>query len=255
MQTATTQEPPAAPTQPATAPVRPKQKGSAQLFQNPVLERLSHTHIALPVGIFAITTILSLYYGLTHGFMSGASALGLFLLGLFGFTFLEYAVHRYLYHIPATTPGRVKFQYTMHGVHHEYPKDKTRLAMPPIVTVFVSSLLFFIFRLSFGSYAFGLLAGFVSVRALRHSRVLATQKLSESVVDPPQPAPLPAGRSSLWRIEHALGPHHWHHAQQEDAIDRLNFQHKKGGPIAGPPFLLSDVAKACAARNAGPASC
>ena len=149
-----------APARAAAAPARPKHKGSAQLFQNPLLERLSHTHIALPVGIFALTAVLSLYYGLTHGFMSGASAFGLFLLGLLGFTFAEYAVHRYLYHIPATTPGRAKFQYTLHGVHHEYPKDKTRLAMPPIVTVFVVSLLFFIFRLSFGSYAFGLLAGF-----------------------------------------------------------------------------------------------
>ncbi|WP_375416803.1 sterol desaturase family protein [uncultured Hymenobacter sp.] len=145
---------------PAPPAVRPKHKGSAQLFKNPVLERLSHTHIALPVGIFLATTLLSLYYGFTHGFLSGASSLGLFLLGLFGFTFLEYAVHRYLYHLPATTPGRAKIQYTMHGVHHEYPKDKTRLAMPPIVTVFVSSLLFFVFRLVFGTSAFGILAGF-----------------------------------------------------------------------------------------------
>ncbi|WP_083321128.1 sterol desaturase family protein [Hymenobacter glacialis] len=144
----------------AAAPVRPKHKGSAQLFKNPVLERLSHTHIALPVGIFAATAAVSLYYGLTQGFMTGLTALGLFLIGLFAFTFAEYAVHRYLYHIPATTPGRAKFQYTFHGVHHEYPKDKTRLAMPPILTVFVASLLFFIFRFSFGSYAFGLLSGF-----------------------------------------------------------------------------------------------
>ncbi|MBH8559958.1 sterol desaturase family protein [Hymenobacter negativus] len=145
---------------PTVAPVRPKHKGSAQLFQNPVLERLSHTHIALPVGIFAATGIISMYYGLTHGFMTGVAALGLFLVGLLAFTLVEYLVHRYVYHIPATTPGRAKFQYTMHGVHHEYPKDKTRLAMPPIITVFVASLLFFIFRFSFGSYAFGLLSGF-----------------------------------------------------------------------------------------------
>ena len=161
MQSVSTEEPTVAPAQPAAAAsVRPKHKGSAQLFQNPVLERLSHTHIALPVGIFALTTVLSLYYGLTHGFMSGVSAFGLFLLGLLAFTFVEYLVHRYVYHIPATSPGRAKFQYTMHGVHHEYPKDKTRLAMPPIITVFVASLLFFIFRLVFGSYAFGLLGGF-----------------------------------------------------------------------------------------------
>ena len=161
MQSVSTEEPVVnVPKADAAATVRPKHKGSAQLFQNPVLERLSHTHIALPVGIFAVTGILSMYYGLTRGFMSGLGALGLFLVGLLAFTLVEYLVHRYVYHIPATTPGRAKFQYTMHGVHHEYPKDKTRLAMPPIITVFVASLLFFIFRFSFGSYAFGLLSGF-----------------------------------------------------------------------------------------------
>lgn len=146
--------------------VKPKHKGSAQLFKNPVLERLSHTHIALPTSIFIITAGVSLYYGITQGFATGLAAFGQFLGGWFLFTFVEYAMHRYLYHIPATTPGRIKFQYTMHGVHHEFPKDKTRLAMPPIVTVFVASLLFFLFRFIFGSAAFGVLAGFVFGYAL-----------------------------------------------------------------------------------------
>ncbi|TGD81732.1 sterol desaturase family protein [Hymenobacter wooponensis] len=146
--------------------IKPKHKGSAQLFKNPVLERLSHTHIALPTSIFIITAFVSLYYGITRGFITGASAFGLFLLGWFMFTFVEYVMHRYLYHIPATSPGRAKFQYTMHGVHHEFPKDKTRLAMPPIITVFVTSLLFFIFRFTFGNAVFGILAGFVFGYAL-----------------------------------------------------------------------------------------
>ncbi len=150
---------------PAVRP-QPKHKGSAQLFQNPALERLTHTHIALPVSIFLLTTLVSLYYGLTHNYIAGLSAFGLFAAGWLGFTLVEYAVHRYLYHMPAATERRRKLQYTMHGVHHEYPKDKTRLAMPPIVSVFVVSLLFFIFRLTFGVAAFGVLAGFVFGYAL-----------------------------------------------------------------------------------------
>ncbi|MCC2548825.1 sterol desaturase family protein [Hymenobacter sp. BT175] len=154
---------PSAPTSPSpsVAPVKPKHKGSAQLFQNPVLERLTHTHIALPVSIFLLTAVISLYYGLTRGFIVGFSAFGLFVGGLLLFTLAEYLAHRYIYHIAPTTPARAKFQYTMHGVHHEYPKDKTRLAMPPILTVFVTSVLFFIFRFTFGHAAFGVLAGFV----------------------------------------------------------------------------------------------
>lgn len=144
----------------ASPAVRPKHKGSAQLFQHPLLERLSHTHIAWPVGIFLSTALASLGYGLAHGLLPGLSALGLFLAGWLLFTYVEYALHRYFYHLPATTPRRARLQYVIHGVHHEFPKDKTRLAMPPFITVFVASLLFFVFRLVFHNWAFGMLAGF-----------------------------------------------------------------------------------------------
>ncbi|RAK68074.1 sterol desaturase family protein [Hymenobacter edaphi] len=140
---------------------KPKHKGSAQLFDNPVLERMTHTHIAAPLSIFFCVAIVSLYYGLSRGLLTGLSAFGLFLVGWFAFTLVEYLMHRFLYHMKTNTPGKAKFQYTMHGVHHEYPKDKTRLAMPPILTVFVASLLFFIFRFTFGNAGFGILAGFV----------------------------------------------------------------------------------------------
>ncbi len=127
---------------------------------------MTHTHIALPVSVFLITTVLSLYFGLTRGYIAGVSAFALFVAGWFGFTLVEYCVHRYLYHMPAKTERRAKIQYTMHGVHHEYPKDKSRLAMPPIISVFVVSVLFFVFRFVFGSAAFGVLAGFVFGYAL-----------------------------------------------------------------------------------------
>jgi sterol desaturase/sphingolipid hydroxylase (fatty acid hydroxylase superfamily) len=146
--------------------IKPKHKGSARLFENPTLERLTHTHIAAPLSIFFAVAAVSLYYGLSEGLLSGLSAMGLFMAGWFLFTFVEYLMHRFVYHMDTNTPSKAKFQYTMHGVHHEYPKDKTRLAMPPILTVFVASLLFFIFRFVFGNAGFGLLAGFVFGYAL-----------------------------------------------------------------------------------------
>ena len=146
--------------------VKPKHKGSARLFENATLERLTHTHIAGPLTIFFSVAAVSLYYSLSRGLLNGLSAFGLFLGGWLLFTLAEYLMHRYVYHLDASTPARAKFQYTMHGVHHEFPKDKTRLAMPPILTVFVASLLFFIFRFTFGNAGFGVLAGFVFGYAL-----------------------------------------------------------------------------------------
>lgn len=146
--------------------IKPKHKGSARLFKNPTLERLTHTHIAGPLTIFFSVAAVSLYYSLSRDLLTGLSAFGLFLAGWLLFTLAEYLMHRYVYHLDTSTPARAKFQYTMHGVHHEFPKDKTRLAMPPILTVFVASLLFFIFRFTLGNAGFGVLAGFVFGYAL-----------------------------------------------------------------------------------------
>lgn len=84
-----------------------------------MLERLTHTHIAAPVAIFFAVATVSLYYGLIQGLLTGLSAFGLFLGGWQLFTLAEYAMHRFVYHMNTNTPRKAKFQYTMHGVHHE----------------------------------------------------------------------------------------------------------------------------------------
>lgn len=140
---------------------RPKMKGSAQLFDNPLLEKITHTHISAPLIIFGGVAIGLLYYGYTYHSFSAAQLVGLFFIGWFSFTFVEYIMHRYLYHIPTTTPFKQKISYTMHGNHHDYPKDKSRLAMPPILALVLATVLYFFFHLLMGDYVYGFLAGFV----------------------------------------------------------------------------------------------
>lgn len=125
------------------------------------MERLTHTHFAAPVAIFLLPAAFSLYYGITRNLLPGVAAFGLFGAGLLLFTLVEYAMHRGGYHLAPTTPARARFQYTMHGVHHSSLKDKTRFAMPPILTVFVASPLFFLFHFVLGHAALRVLAGFV----------------------------------------------------------------------------------------------
>ena len=139
--------------------MRPNHKGRAQIFENPFLERLTRTHVALPISIFVIFAIGLIYYGITHSFIGVIEAVALFFAGWLLFSLLEYAAHRFIFHMETNTPAKARIQYTFHGNHHEYPKDKERLAMPPIVSVFVSSLLFFVFKLIFGQFVFGVLAG------------------------------------------------------------------------------------------------
>ena len=140
---------------------RPKHKGSPKLFENPVLEKLTHTHISAPLIIFGGIAAVLLYFGMFEkGFEVPVMVL-LFFGGFLFFTLVEYLMHRYLYHIPATTEKRKKLAYTMHGVHHEYPKDKSRLAMPPVLSLLIATILFILYRAMLGDLVFGFLAGFL----------------------------------------------------------------------------------------------
>jgi len=139
--------------------MKPNHKGSAQLFKNPVLEKMTRTHIAIPISIFLLIAVGLIYYGITHGFISILEAIGFFFLGWFIFTLIEYLAHRYVFHMDTDTPFKARLQYLFHGNHHEFPKDKDRLAMPPIVSILYASAFFFIFKIIFGTFVFGVVAG------------------------------------------------------------------------------------------------
>jgi len=141
--------------------IKPKNLGTKPLFENSILERLSRTHISVPVTIFSIYAILLLIWSYNHTELSLASVVCLFLSGTLTFTWVEYQVHRHFFHMNVVSEFTRKLQYTIHGIHHEFPKDKDRLAMPPVVSVSIATALLFIFSLILGDMAFSFLAGFL----------------------------------------------------------------------------------------------
>jgi sterol desaturase/sphingolipid hydroxylase (fatty acid hydroxylase superfamily) len=147
---------------PGKSYIPPKNKGTKKLFDNPILEKLSRTHIAIPLTVFGIYAVSLLYWSVTHTSLSAGSTVGLFFLGFISFTLVEYLVHRYVYHIATHTEWRQRFQYKAHGVHHEFPKDKDRLAMPPLLSITVATILLLLFRLVMGDFAFAFLPGFLA---------------------------------------------------------------------------------------------
>jgi sterol desaturase/sphingolipid hydroxylase (fatty acid hydroxylase superfamily) len=139
----------------------PKNKGTQRLFQNPVLEKLTRTHIAVPLSIFVVYSTALLAWSITHTALSVGKTIGLFVSGLIFFTWIEYIVHRYVFHMKTYSALRAKLQYTIHGVHHEYPKDKDRLAMPPLLSVTIATVLLLLFRVIMGDLVFAFLPGFI----------------------------------------------------------------------------------------------
>ncbi|KAJ2989615.1 fatty acid alpha-hydroxylase, partial [Globomyces sp. JEL0801] len=54
--------------------------------------------------------------------------------GIFIFTFIEYSLHRFLFHLDDMLPDHkiaLMIHFTMHGVHHFLPMDQMRLVLPP----------------------------------------------------------------------------------------------------------------------------
>ena len=140
---------------------------SVDLFQNQWLNKLTRTHIAIPVTMFLLYAAGLLYYTKVTTDLANWQVVSLFFGGALFFTFAEYCVHRWLYHPPHDATDKYKeFTYKIHGIHHDYPKDKQRLAMPPVLTVIVGTLLLLLFELILDVYSFSFLAGFMTGYAM-----------------------------------------------------------------------------------------
>ena len=70
---------------------------------------------------------------------------GYFLAGLLVWTITEYFLHRFIFHYhPSSAIGK-QIHFIFHGVHHDYPRDKKRLVMPPSASIPLASLFYFLF--------------------------------------------------------------------------------------------------------------
>ncbi len=139
--------------------IKPKHSGSKRIFENPILERLSRTHISIPISIFITISVGLLIYAVMYTNLPVPVIPFLFLGGFLFFTFMEYMAHRYLFHMKPDKSWKRTIQYNMHGVHHEFPKDKDRLAMPPLLSITFAVFFFAVFYSLMNTRVFGFLPG------------------------------------------------------------------------------------------------
>lgn len=132
---------------------------SIRLFQNPVLEYFSHIHPATPLIVFVPVILIFAYLSVTH---VAQATLLLWFSGVLFWTLLEYAMHRWAFHYEPSSKTGKRLHFLAHGVHHDYPRDATRLVMPLLVSVPLALFFYGLFKLVFQSYHEGLYAGFVT---------------------------------------------------------------------------------------------
>jgi sterol desaturase/sphingolipid hydroxylase (fatty acid hydroxylase superfamily) len=125
------------------------QHGQAQIFRNPFLERLTKTNPTQNVIVYGGVIIGLLALARFRVGLEALGLAGLFAVGLLSWTLAEYLLHRYLFHWVSEAKWSQRFHFIMHGSHHEYPRDKERLLMPPVPGLLMAGILFGFFYLVF----------------------------------------------------------------------------------------------------------
>lgn len=124
-----------------------------RLFESNFLEFFTHI---TPQAVVAIWLPVAGFF-LARGILAardGSGSLGTvlvgFLLGLFVWTFAEYTLHRFVFHYQPSNAAQERIIFLFHGIHHAQPQCKTRLVMPPVVSLPVSTVFYGLFWLVAG---------------------------------------------------------------------------------------------------------
>ena len=113
-------------------------KEPIRLFRSDFMEFFSHTSPVMVVILWVPVSLLLAGRGIYLNIVGAGVLWQLPLLifsGWFIWTFVEYMVHRFIFHYHPRTERLKRIFFTAHGVHHAQPMCKTRLVMPPILSI------------------------------------------------------------------------------------------------------------------------
>jgi len=131
-------------TNPESEPVR--------LFKSDFLEFFTHISPITIVVIWAPVIVYLVYTSVQN--VAGAGfpwlVVGGVVIGLFLWTMAEYLLHRFFFHYHPSDPAYERIFFLFHGVHHAQPQDKTRLVMPPPVSIILAGIFYALFYVVIG---------------------------------------------------------------------------------------------------------
>ncbi len=104
-----------------------------RMYQSNFFEFFSKVHPSMPFLFWIPMVAYVLGSSLMSGTTSWQITLGAIPLGFLTWQFLEYFVHKNVFHL---WPG-----WTGHGFHHKYPDDPARLVMPLPVSIGLASII------------------------------------------------------------------------------------------------------------------
>ncbi len=169
---------------------------TVRMFRSDFLEFFSHVHPATPILIYLPVIAFMLYRASVYGLLSLQAVAGMLVLGVLLWTLLEYVIHRYFFHYQPKSGWGKKMHFMMHGVHHDYPQDATRLVMPPILSIPLVLFFYLLIAVIFGRFAPAVFAGLVLGYVCYDSIHYATHHIALK------------GRIGLWLKQYHLRHHY-----------------------------------------------
>ncbi len=106
-----------------------------RMFENPVMEALTHSHPVVNGVFWYGFTAVFLYLGSGFIMAQPLLALAVAVVTYLLWTLTEYCVHRFLFHYVPKGEFAKKVFYIMHHHHHDYPDEADRNMLPLSVTI------------------------------------------------------------------------------------------------------------------------
>lgn len=124
-----------------------------RLFKSNFLEFFTHITPQAVVIIWMPVIAWLLWRTVRDGIGQGSllSIPFAFVIGAAVWTFVEYTLHRFLFHLHPKHPSIKRLVFLFHGIHHAQPQCKTRLVMPPIVSVPMAFIFYGLFSYLIGN--------------------------------------------------------------------------------------------------------
>ena len=130
-----------------TSERKPREDVPVRLFQSDFLEFFTHISPIVVLVVFVPAVIFFVWRGAAQNSDGWWLVPLAWLLGVVVWTPSEYLLHRFVFHFHPKNPSeRVKrLLFLVHGVHHAQPRSKTRLVMPPVLSIPLAALFYGLF--------------------------------------------------------------------------------------------------------------
>lgn len=110
-----------------------------RMFESNFFEFFSKVHPSMPFIFWIPIGIGAMAWALSAGVTTWQKAALIFPLGWVTWQLAEYFIHKKVFHWLGNGPFTRAFHDIVHGFHHKYPDDETRLVMPLPVSIGLSA--------------------------------------------------------------------------------------------------------------------